>query len=62
MPAPWTEPERADFLAKFAPTVTGWEDTAKAVTNAMQSIYLGKAKPADALNQAATEANKSLGK
>jgi ABC-type sugar transport system permease subunit len=27
--------------ARFAPTVTGWEDTAKAVTDAVQSVYLG---------------------
>ena len=47
--------------ARFAPTVTGWEDTAKAVTSGMQAVYLGKAKPADALNQAAADANKSLG-
>ncbi|HWQ10033.1 MAG TPA: sugar ABC transporter substrate-binding protein [Holophaga sp.] len=48
--------------ARFAPTITGWEDTAKAVTDAMQSIYLNKAKPADALKRAADEANKALGK
>jgi multiple sugar transport system substrate-binding protein len=48
--------------ARFAPTVTGWEDTAKAVTDAMQAVYLGKAKPADALKAAAQEADKALGK
>lgn len=48
--------------AKFAPTITGWEDTAKAVSDAMQSIYLGKAQPAAALNAAADKANESLGK
>ncbi|RFU48421.1 ABC transporter substrate-binding protein [Paraburkholderia sp. DHOC27] len=48
--------------AKFAPTITGWEDTAKAVSDAMQSIYLGKAQPAAALNAAADKANQSLGK
>ena len=48
--------------ARFAPTITGWEDTAKAVTDAMQAIYLGRAKPADALKRAADEANKALGK
>ena len=47
--------------ARFAPTVTGWEDTAKAVTNAMQAVYLGKAKPDDALKQAANQANQALG-
>ena len=48
--------------ARFAPTVTGWEDTAKAVTDAMQAVYLGKAKPEEALKHAAEEANKALGK
>ncbi|WP_114809778.1 ABC transporter substrate-binding protein [Paraburkholderia kururiensis] len=62
----FNDPDTKAFIAllpnaRFAPTVTGWEDTAKAVTNAMQAIYLGKAKPADALNAAAAEANKALG-
>jgi len=62
----FNDPDTKAFVAllpqaHFAPTVTGWEDTAKAVTGAMQAIYLGRAKPADALNQAAAEANKSLG-
>jgi multiple sugar transport system substrate-binding protein len=62
----FNDPDTKAFIAllphaHFAPTVTGWEDTAKAVTNAMQAVYLGKAKPADALKQAAGEANKSLG-
>lgn len=48
--------------ARFAPTVTGWEDTAKAVSDAMQAVYLGKAQPADALKAAAQEADKALGK
>jgi len=48
--------------ARFAPTITGWEDTAKAVSDAMQAVYLGKAKPADALKAAAAEADKALGK
>ncbi|WP_216851179.1 ABC transporter substrate-binding protein [Acidisphaera sp. L21] len=48
--------------AHFAPTVTGWEDTAKAVTDAVQSVYLGKADPAAALKQAASRADTSLGK
>jgi multiple sugar transport system substrate-binding protein len=48
--------------ARFAPTVTGWEDTGKAVSDAMQSVYLGKAQPAAALNAAAEKANQSLGK
>jgi len=48
--------------AHFAPTITGWEDTAKAVTDALQSVYLGKADPAAALAQAAKAADESLGK
>ncbi|WP_222945026.1 ABC transporter substrate-binding protein [Paraburkholderia sp. 31.1] len=48
--------------ARFAPTVTGWEDTGKAVSDAIQSVYLGKAQPAAALNAAAEKANRSLGK
>jgi multiple sugar transport system substrate-binding protein len=48
--------------AHFAPTITGWEDTAKAVSDAMQSVYLGKAKPADALKAAAVIADQALGK
>ncbi|MEJ7137507.1 ABC transporter substrate-binding protein [Amphibiibacter pelophylacis] len=46
--------------AKFAPLVTGWEDTAQAVTNAMQAVYLGKAQPKAALDKAAAEANTKL--
>ncbi len=49
-------------LARFAPTVTGWEDTAKAMTDALQSVYLDKAEPAAALKQAASRANQALGK
>ncbi len=48
--------------ARFAPTVTGWEDTAKAVTDALQSVYLGTATPEAALKTAAAKANQSLGK
>lgn len=48
--------------AHFAPTVTGWEDTAKAVTDAIQSVYLGTAQPEAALAGAAAKANMALGK
>ena len=48
--------------AHFAPTVTGWEDTAKAVSDAVQSVYLGKAEPSAALKQAAAQADQALGK
>jgi len=63
----FSDPDTKAFVnllphARFAPTITGWEDTAKAVGDAMQAVYLGKAKPADALKRAADEANKALGK
>jgi multiple sugar transport system substrate-binding protein len=48
--------------AHFAPTVTGWEDTAKAVIDGVQSVYLGNAQPEPALQAAAAKANQSLGK
>lgn len=48
--------------AHFAPTITGWEDTAKAVSNAVQSVYLGTATPEAALKKAETEANAALGR
>jgi multiple sugar transport system substrate-binding protein len=48
--------------AHFAPTITGWEDTAKAVTDALQAVYIGKLDPKAALDQAAAKANDSLGK
>ena len=47
--------------AHFAPTVTGWEDTAKAVTDTLQAAYLGNLSPEAALRQAADKANQSLG-
>ena len=54
----------ADLLptAHFAPTITGWEDTAKAVTDAVQSVYIGQATPEAALATAAKRADESLGK
>ena len=48
--------------AHFAPTVTGWEDTAKAVSDAVQSVYVGKDEPAAALKAAAAKADEALGK
>ena len=48
--------------AKFVPVVAGWEDVAKIVSNAMHSVYLGKAKPEDALKTAAVQANRALKK
>jgi multiple sugar transport system substrate-binding protein len=46
--------------AHFAPTITGWEDTAKAVTDAVQAVYIGNMTPEAALKQAADQANQSL--
>ncbi|MCR6480440.1 sugar ABC transporter substrate-binding protein [Variovorax sp. ZS18.2.2] len=48
--------------ARFAPLVSGWEDSAQAVTNALQAIYQGKAEPKAALDKAAAEANTKLNK
>ncbi|MGH7153947.1 MAG: ABC transporter substrate-binding protein [Acetobacteraceae bacterium] len=46
--------------AHFAPEITGWEGVAKAVIDAVQSVYLGHAEPAPALKQAAAEADRAL--
>jgi multiple sugar transport system substrate-binding protein len=43
--------------AKFAPTIAGWEEIADATSRAMQKIYLGEAKPEEALKAAADQAN-----
>ncbi|MBV9538046.1 MAG: ABC transporter substrate-binding protein [Acidisphaera sp.] len=48
--------------AHFAPVISGWEDVAKDVIDALQSVYLGSAQPAPALQQAAGKANAALGK
>jgi multiple sugar transport system substrate-binding protein len=48
--------------AKFSPVVAGWEDVAKAVSSAMQGIYLGTSDPTEALKTAATQANRALKK
>ena len=48
--------------ARFAPVITGWEDVAKDVIDALQSVYLGNAQPQAALTQAAAKANDALGK
>ncbi len=46
--------------ARFAPTIPGWEGMAQAVTDAVQSVYLGKADPAAALKLASTKADQAL--
>jgi multiple sugar transport system substrate-binding protein len=48
--------------AKFPAAVAGWEDISKLVSNAMQSVYLGKAQPQDALKMAEAQANRVLKK
>ena len=48
--------------AKFPPIVAGWEDLSKSLSNALQAIYLGKAKPDAALKAAAAKANQALKK
>ena len=48
--------------AHFAPVISGWEDVAKDVIDALQSVYLGNAQPAPALQQAAAKANQALGR
>ncbi|KGM35220.1 ABC transporter substrate-binding protein [Inquilinus limosus] len=47
--------------AKFAPTIAGWEEIADATGRALQKIYLGEAKPEEALKAAAEQANGVLG-
>ncbi|HWA79382.1 MAG TPA: sugar ABC transporter substrate-binding protein [Acetobacteraceae bacterium] len=46
--------------ARFAPTIPGWEGMAQAVTDAVQSVYLGKADPAAALKLASIKADQAL--
>jgi multiple sugar transport system substrate-binding protein len=48
--------------AKFPPVIAGWEDLSKSLSNALQAIYLGKAKPDVALKAAAVKANQALKK
>lgn len=46
--------------AHFAPVIVGWEDVAKDVIDALQSVYLGNAQPAAALKHASTQADQVL--
>lgn len=46
--------------AHFAPVIVGWEDVAKDVIDALQSVYLGNAQPAAALKHAAGQADQVL--
>lgn len=48
--------------AHFAPVISGWEDVAKDVIDALQSVYLGNAQAGPALQQAAAKANQALGR
>src|ERR1700730_418831 len=45
---------------KFTPLVSGYDAMSDAVVRGLQSVYLGKAKPADALKQAAQEASAAI--
>ncbi len=47
--------------AHFGPMVTGWQDSVKAITDALQSVYTGAASPEPALRRAAALADQSLG-
>jgi multiple sugar transport system substrate-binding protein len=47
--------------AKFAPTISNWEEMADITSRALQTIYLGEAKPEDALPAAAKEIDELLG-
>ncbi|MGH7119769.1 MAG: ABC transporter substrate-binding protein [Acetobacteraceae bacterium] len=47
-------------VAHFAPVILGWEDVAKDVIDAVQSVYLGKATPAAALKLAAKRSDEAL--
>jgi multiple sugar transport system substrate-binding protein len=46
--------------AHFAPVIVGWEDVAKDVIDALQSVYLGNAQPAAALKHAEEQADQVL--
>jgi len=46
--------------AHFAPVIVGWEDVAKDVIDALQSVYLGHAQPAAALKRASQQADQVL--
>jgi multiple sugar transport system substrate-binding protein len=48
--------------AHFPPLVTGEEAMAQAVTDAVQSVYLGRSSPSDALARAAATSDAALGR
>ncbi len=55
-----TDPDISAFAAglayaKFAPTVPNWEEMADVTVRALQSIYLGQAQPAPAMQDAAKQ-------
>ncbi len=64
----FTKNERLNSLVKLlpsahlAPTMSGWDAAAKAVSDAVQSVYLGEARPDEALKAAAAAADVALGK
>jgi multiple sugar transport system substrate-binding protein len=48
--------------AKFAPLLTGWEEAAAAVIRNLQQMYLGQAKPEDAMKTATEQVNAAINK
>jgi len=61
-----TDPDVAGFAAglpyaKFAPTISNWEEIADITVRAMQRIYLGDVTPEEALTQAAAQINEIRG-
>ena len=63
----FSDPLNKEFIsflptAKFSPNIAGWEDLSKILSNALQAIYLGKAKPDAALKTAALQTNHVLKK
>ncbi len=48
--------------ARFAPVIAGWEEVATVTSNALQTIYLGRAEIEPTLRDAATKANEILAK
>jgi multiple sugar transport system substrate-binding protein len=49
-------------VAKFAPLLTGWEEAAAAVIRNLQQMYLGQAKPEDAMKTGAEQVNAAINK
>lgn len=62
-----TDPDIAGFAAglpyaKFAPTISNWEEIADTTVRTLQQIYLGQVTPEEGLKAAAAEVNSIRGK